>query len=58
MPLSGHPSYPNPTVQEAICEIFFGLPEGASRNARWFSEYFKGGRSEFSFEPAPIQNSY
>jgi uncharacterized protein (TIGR04255 family) len=47
MTSSTHPSYPNPTIQEAICEIHFRLQEGASWNANWYGEFFKRVEKEF-----------
>ena len=51
-----HPSYERPTVQEAICEIRFRLPEGTNWNPLWFSDFFGAIQSEFPrFEPvAPV----
>jgi uncharacterized protein (TIGR04255 family) len=36
-----HPSYPNPTIAEALCEIHFQLPEGASWKPSLPGELFK-----------------
>jgi len=52
MTSSGRPSYPNPTLQEAICEIVFALPEGVAWNPLWFGEFFKLVQNDFSsFQP-------
>jgi uncharacterized protein (TIGR04255 family) len=48
-----HPSYPHPTIQEALCEIHFGLPEGVRWDAAAFSDLFRRIECEFPvLEPA------
>jgi len=48
-----HPTYPNPTIQEAICEIHFRLPGDAPWNPAFAGELFKKIQSDFPhFEPA------
>lgn len=50
-----HPTYPNPTIQEAVCEIRFELPEGESWRPSVFGELFSELQSEFPIlEPAPV----
>ena len=52
MSISEHQSYSNPTIQEAICEIVFAMPENQTWNPIWFGEFFKLVQNEFtSFEP-------
>ncbi len=48
-----HPSYPSPTIQEALCEIHFRLPAGVEWKPSWFGEFFKHLQPDFpEFEPA------
>ncbi len=48
-----HPTYPNPTIQEALCEIHFRLPGDAPWNPAFAGELFKRIQNEFpQFEPA------
>lgn len=48
-----HPSYPNPTIHEALCEIHFQLPDGVSWQPSLPGELFKRIQSEFpKLEPA------
>jgi len=42
-----HPTYPNPTIQEAVCEIHFRLPDGVAWKPSLFTELFKRIQSEF-----------
>jgi uncharacterized protein (TIGR04255 family) len=42
-----HPTYPNPTIQEAVCEIHFRLPDGVAWKSSLFGELFKRVQSEF-----------
>lgn len=52
MDASEHQSYPNPTIQEAICEIVFAMPENETWNPIWFGEFFKHIQNDYtSFEP-------
>jgi len=47
-----HPTYTNPTVNEAICDIHFTIPEGLSWNSSYYSKYFTLIQGEYSlFEP-------
>jgi len=48
-----HPTYPNPTIQEAICEIHFRLPGDGAWNPAFAGELFKKIQRDFPhFEPA------
>ena len=48
-----HPSYPNPTISEALCEIRFELPEGASWKPSLPGEFFKRVQDDYpEMEPA------
>ncbi len=50
-----HPSYPHPTIQEAICEIIFDLPQDKPWNPLLFGEYFKSVQGDYaSFEPVNV----
>jgi len=50
---SEHPTYPNPTIQEALCEIHFRLPDGVDWKPALLGELFKHIQSEFpDLEPA------
>lgn len=50
---NAHPTYPNPTIQEAVCEIHFRLQESIAWNPAIFGELFKRIGSEFpNLEPA------
>ena len=42
-----HPTYPNPTIQEALCEIHFRLPDGIKWNPTLFGEFFKQIQPDF-----------
>ncbi|MDI9548459.1 MAG: TIGR04255 family protein [Chloroflexota bacterium] len=47
MECNAHPTYPNPTIREALCEIHFRLPEGQSWQPALFSRFFRRIESEF-----------
>lgn len=48
-----HPTFPNPTIQEALCEIHFCLPDGVAWKPFLFGELFKHVQSDFpEMEPA------
>lgn len=50
-----HPTYPNPTIQEVVCEIHFRLADGVSWDSSWFSVFFKKIEDLFPiFQPASI----
>lgn len=49
-----HPSYPNPTIAEALCEVHFELQEGAEWKASLPGEFFKRIQDEYP-EMEPIQ---
>jgi len=42
-----HPSYPNPTIVEALCEIHFQLPEGVSWKPSLPGELFKQIQNDY-----------
>ena len=44
---NGHPTFPNPTIQEALCEIHFQLPYGVAWKPSLFGELFKNIQDEF-----------
>jgi uncharacterized protein (TIGR04255 family) len=41
MALADHPTYPNPTIQEALCEIQFRLQEGVMWNPSWYGDFYR-----------------
>jgi len=51
---TAHPSYPNPTIAEALCEIHFRLPTGVSWKPSFVGEFFKAVQPEFP-EMEPVQ---
>jgi uncharacterized protein (TIGR04255 family) len=46
-PQSLHPRYPRPTIIEALCEIYFALPEGQEWNASITGRFFRRIQDEF-----------
>jgi len=49
-----HPSFPNPTIQEAVCEIIF-RPEGGVWNPLIFGRFFEMVKADFPYiETVPI----
>jgi uncharacterized protein (TIGR04255 family) len=42
-----HPTYPNPTIQEALCEIHFALPEGVAWEPTVFGEFYRKIQDKF-----------
>ncbi len=42
-----HPSYPNPTIAEALCEIHFALPDNTPWKASLAGDLFKQVQDEF-----------
>jgi uncharacterized protein (TIGR04255 family) len=42
-----HPTYPNPTIQEAICEIQFRLKGEISWNPSWYGDFYKAVEERF-----------
>jgi len=42
-----HPTYPNPTIQEALCEIHFCLPDGVAWKPSLFGKLFKHIQPDF-----------
>lgn len=56
---NAHPSYDRPTIQEAICEIRFRLPDGIAWNQLWFSDFFKHVQDQFPrFEPVTPPSNF
>lgn len=49
-----HPSYPNPTIAEALCEVHFELREGAEWKPSLPGEFFKRVQDDYP-EMEPIQ---
>lgn len=48
-----HPTFQNPTIQEALCEIHFHLPDGVEWDSSLYGEFFKRVQSEFpTWEPS------
>lgn len=45
--INPHPSYRNPTIAEALCEIHFSLPDGESWKASLAGNLFKKVQNEF-----------
>lgn len=49
-----HPTFPNPTIREALCEIHFDLPAGISWEPGLFSRFYRHVEKVFpEMEPAP-----
>jgi uncharacterized protein (TIGR04255 family) len=54
MTYGDHPSFPNPTIQEAVCEIIF-RPQGGAWNPLIFGQFFERVKTEFPYiETVPI----
>jgi len=50
-----HPTYPNPTIQEAVCEIHFGLANDAAPAPSLIGDFFKAIQTEFpTMEPSTV----
>ena len=49
-----HPTYPFPTIKEALCEIHFGLREGETWRSAIFGEFFNAVQADFP-EMEPVQ---
>ena len=47
MQVDAHPQYPNPIIQEAVCQIGFHLKEGTEWNSLWFGKFFDAVKVEF-----------
>lgn len=45
--IAEHPAFANPTIQEALCEIHFTLPQGVAWDSAIFGKFFKHVQSEF-----------
>ena len=51
--MSDHPTYPNPTIREALCEIHFVLPAEREWSSKIFGQFFKEVQDEFpQLEPS------
>lgn len=50
-----HPTYPNPTIIEALCEIHFAMPDGVRWEASLLGEMYKAVQAEFPIME-PVQN--
>jgi uncharacterized protein (TIGR04255 family) len=48
-----HPTYPNPTIAEVICDIHFRLAEGETWQADFFGKFVRAIQTEYP-EVAPI----
>src|SRR5437588_11003717 len=44
---SEHPTYPNPTIAEAVCNIHFRLPQGKEWKPSFPGELFKHIQNEY-----------
>lgn len=42
-----HPTYPNPTITEAVCDIYFRLPQGKEWKSSLPGELFKHIQNEY-----------
>ena len=42
-----HPTFPNPTIQEALCEIHYHLPGESARKASLLGEFYKQIQPDF-----------
>lgn len=52
-PSTSHPSFANPTIQEALCELHFARPEGRDWNPQWFGELFRKAGDDYpNMEPS------
>ncbi len=52
--INGHPTYPNPTITEAICDIHFRLPRSKEWKPSLPGELFKHIQDEYpEMEPVP-----
>ena len=51
-PTDPHPTYPNPIIQEALCEIQFRQPDGSNWDPACLSQFYKEIQSDYpTFEP-------
>jgi uncharacterized protein (TIGR04255 family) len=54
MTSADHPSFPNPTIQEAVCEITF-RPQGGAWNPLIFGQFFEMVKADFPYiETVPL----
>ncbi len=50
-----HPSYANPTIAEALCELHFALPEGGAFKQQWYGDFFTRAKDEYPImEPQEV----
>jgi len=55
MTVRDHPTYPNPTIREVVCELHFRLDDNIRWDASWYSEFFKRVEDEFpTFRPVTV----
>lgn len=54
--MSQHPSYANPTIREALCEIHFILPESVAWDQAYFGKFYKHIQKIFP-EMEPVAES-
>jgi uncharacterized protein (TIGR04255 family) len=54
-PPNPHPSYVNPTIAEALCELHFTLPGGGEFQQQWYGDFFTQARAEYPImEPQEV----
>jgi uncharacterized protein (TIGR04255 family) len=53
-----HPSYPNPTIAEALCEIHFAYPTDKTFRARLAGEVFKVVQDEYPFLEPRVETAF
>jgi len=50
-----HPSYSNPTIAEALCELHFSLPGGRDFQQQWYGDFFNRASAKYPImEPQEI----
>lgn len=47
MATTAHPTYPNPTIQETLCEIQFRLQEDVTWNPSWYGDFYRQVENRF-----------
>ena len=50
-----HPSFQNPQIQEAICEIRFQMPDNKKWQPEFFGEYFNSIQQDFPYQEPFVQ---
>lgn len=54
-PPNPHPTFANPTIAEALCELHFALPGGVAFQQQWFGDFFTAARDEYPImEPQEV----